>query len=331
VAGLVVKKIGLAVAVLLALTCGSFCFFAWLGGLGRSPGPSLLTLYSRWLRGLFDGSTLHVFSQPMFTRNFTLQGVTMLQALGHTVVLLAYALVFVVAFSIGLALLAASRRGSGLDVGARTLAYVGWAIPGFLLALLVQLLVNAIGGPRGFGPFPLAGWPGSCPAGIGVNSGHLTPCPGAGSGIRYILNVLRYATLPALTLAAAFVGVHARYLRSTLLETLARPFVTTARAKGVTERRVLVRHAMRASLATFVGALFSDFGAMLGGALAVDWVFQFNGLGTVFISLFPIDVGTVDPYLLVPVLFLTALLVIAASTLGDLATYRLDPRVRRLE
>jgi ABC-type dipeptide/oligopeptide/nickel transport system permease component len=70
---------------------------------------------------------------------------------------------------------------------------------------------------------------------------------------------------------------------------------------------------------------------MLGGALAVDWVFQFNGLGTVFISLFPIDVGTVDPYLLVPVLFLTALLVIAASTLGDLATYRLDPRVRRLE
>ena len=330
-AGLVVKRIGLAIAVLLALTCGSFCFFAWLGGLGRSPGPSLLTLYGHWLTGLFGGSTLHVFSQPTFTRNFTVQGVTMLQALGHTVVLLAYALVFVVVFSVGLALLAASRRGSGLDVGARVLAYVGWAIPGFLLALLVQLLVNAIGGPRGIGPFPLAGWPGSCPAGIGVNSGHLTPCPGAGSGIRYLLNVLRYATLPALTLAAAFVGVHARYLRSTLLETLARPFVTTARAKGVAERRVLVRHAMRASLATFVGALLSDFGAMLGGALAVDWVFQFNGLGTVFISEFPVDVGSVNPYSLVPLLSLTALLVIVASTLGDLATYWLDPRVRRLE
>ena len=330
-AGLVVKRIGLAVAVLLALTCGSFCFFAWLGGLGRSPGPSLLTLYWRWLGGLFGGSTLHAFSQPMVTRNFTLQGVTMLQALGHTVVLLAFALVLVVAFSIGLALIATSRRGSGLDVGARALAYVGCAIPGFLLALLVQLLVNAIGGPRGFGPLPLAGWPGSCPAGIGVNSGHLTPCPAAGSGIRYVLNVLRYATLPALTLAAAFVGVHARYLRSTLLETLARPFVTTGRAKGLPERRVLVRHALRASLATFVGALLSDFGALLGGALAVDWVFQFNGLGAVFISQFPLDFGTVDPYAVVPVLFLTALLVLAASTLAGIAAYRLDPRLRRLE
>ena len=330
-AALVVKRIGLAVVVLLALTCGSFCFFAWLGGLGKAPGPSLLALYWHWLTGLFGGSTFHVFAQPTFTRNFTVQGVTMLQALGHTVVLLAYALVFVVAFSVGLALLAASRRGSGFDVGARALAYVGWAIPGFLLALLVQLLVNAIGGPRGVGPFPLAGWPGSCPAGIGVNSGHLTPCPAAGSGIRYVLNVLRYTTLPALTLAAAFVGVHARYLRSTLLETLARPFVTTARAKGLPERRVLVRHAMRASLATFVGAVLSDFGAMLGGALAVDWVFQFNGLGTVFISEFPIDFGTVNPYSVVPVLFLTALLVLVASTLGDIATYRLDPRVRRIE
>jgi ABC-type dipeptide/oligopeptide/nickel transport system permease component len=331
VAGLVVKRIGLALVVLLALTCGSFCFFAWLGGLGHSPGPSLLTLYWHWLTGLFGGSTFHVFSQPTFTRNFTLQNVTMVQAFGHTVVLLVYAIVLVVVMSVALALLAASRRGSGLDVGARALAYVGWAIPGFLLALLVQLVVNAVGGPRGLGPFPIAGWPGTCPAGIGVNSGHLTPCPGAGSGLRYVLNVLRCTTLPALTLAAAFVGVHARYLRSTLLETLARPFVTTARAKGLPERRVLVRHAMRASLATFVGALLSDFGAILGGALAVDWVFQFNGLGTIFVSEFPVDFGSVNPYSIVPVLFLTALLVIAASALGDVATYWLDPRARRVE
>ena len=328
-AGLVVKKIGLAIAVLLALTCGSFCFFAWLGGFGHSPGPSLLTLYWRWLRGLFGGSTLHEFSQPTFTRNFTLQNVTMLQALGHTVVLLACAFVLVVVFSIGLALLAASRRGSGLDVGARALAYLGWAVPGFLLALLVQLLVNAVGGARGVGPFPIAGWPGTCPAGIGVNSGHLTPCPGAGSGARYVLNVLRSTALPALTLAAGFVGVHARYLRSALLETLARPFITTARAKGLPERDVLTRHALRASLATFVGALLSDFGAILGAAIAVDWVFQFNGLGTVFISEFPVDFGSVNPYSLVPLLFLTALLVIATSTVGDVATYWLDPRVRR--
>lgn len=328
---LIVRRVGLGLIVLLALTCASFCFFAWLGGLGRPPGPSLLTLYWHWLIGLWGGPTLHVFSQPTTTRNFTITGVTMLQALGHSVVLLGFTLVLVVLLSVALALVAASRRGSAVDVTLRALSYLAWAVPAFLLALLVQLFVNSVGGPRGIGPFPLAGWPGNCPAGIGLNSGYLTPCPGAGSGLRYVLNVLRYATLPAGTLALGFVGLHARYLRSTLLETLGLPYVTTARAKGLPERAVLLRHAMRASLATFVGALLSDLGAILGGALAVDWVFQFNGLGTVFVSEFPVDVGSVNPYSIVPVLLLTALLVIASSAAADLSIYWLDPRTRSSE
>ncbi|MGH8326617.1 MAG: ABC transporter permease subunit, partial [Steroidobacteraceae bacterium] len=253
--GFLLRRVVLGAVVLVLLSMASFCFFT-----SQRQGGSLdelLSAWWTWARGLDGGASLQAFTQPLRTRNFTL-GTTMLDAIGHTTVLLGLALALVVVLAVTLALIAAARRGSALDMTLRGLSYAAWAVPGFLLALLVQLLVNTIGGARGIGPFPLAGWPGTCPAGIGINAGYLTPCPGAGSGLRYLLNVLRYATLPAATLAFGFVGLHARFLRSALIETLSEPFVTTARAKGLTEQRVLLRHVLRSSLATFVGALLSD-------------------------------------------------------------------------
>jgi peptide/nickel transport system permease protein len=320
-----VRRIVLGAVVLVALSCITFCFFTWEAQ-GGSLG-SLLAEWWTWAKGVRSGSSLAVLHQPTPSRTF-IAGATMRDAVGHTAALLALTLVLVVALSVGLAVVAAARRGTGLDLMLRALSYAAWAVPAFLLALLVQLLVNTAGGSRGIGPFPLAGWPGSCPAGIGVDAGTLTPCPAAGSGADYALNVLRYVTLPALTLAIGFVGLHARYLRSALLETLDAPFVTTARAKGLPERRVLVRHALRASLATFVAALLADFGAILGACFAVDYVFQLNGLGTVFIDQFPTGESTVNPETMVPALMLAALFVIGASILADATIFWLDPRAR---
>ncbi|MGH2933152.1 MAG: ABC transporter permease subunit [Gaiellaceae bacterium] len=324
--GSLLRRLVLALSVIVALSCTSFCFFTWENqrslGLGTLVGDWWV-----WVRGLWGGPSLHLFEVPIPTRNFT-AGTSMFDAVGHTAVLLGLALLLTVLGSVGLALVAAARRGSALDFVLRVLSYAAWAVPAFLLALLVQLLAGTLGGDRGIGPFPLAGWPGTCPAGIGLNAGHLSSCPAAGSGIRYALNVLRYATLPTVTLTLGFVGLHARYLRSALLETMGAPFVTTARAKGLPERRVLVRHGLRASLGTFVGALFSDFGAILGTALAVDFVFQFNGLGTMFISGFPQGPGGVNPVWMTSILTLAALLVTASSLLGDLAVRWLDPRMR---
>lgn len=321
----VLRRLVLGAVVLVALSIGSFCFFTWEEqheGLG-----ALLSAWWTWAKGLFGGDSIRLLTYPLPTRNYT-NGVRMIDALGHTAVLLALTIVLVVALSVGLAVLAAARRGSALDVALRVLSYAVWAVPAFLLALLVQLLVNTLGGPRGIGPFPLAGWPGSCPAGIGIDAGYFTPCAAAGHGVRYALNVLRYTTLPAATLALGFVGLHVRYLRSALLETLSSPFVTTARAKGLPERRVLLRHALPASLATFVGALFSDFGAVLGAGFAVDYVFQFNGLGTMFISSFPQGFGGIQPNQMTPVLMLAAVLVIVSSIIADVAVQLLDPRIR---
>jgi peptide/nickel transport system permease protein len=325
-AAFLIRRVVLGALVVAALSCVCFCAFTYEAGGGDL--HSVLAAYGTWAKGLWGGPSLHVLSQATFERNFTQAPVTMLGALGHTAVLLGLTLLLVVGLSVGLALVAASRRGSALDLFLRGLSYAAWAVPAFLLALLVQLLVNTVGGSRGIGPFPLAGWPGTCPAGIGINAGHLTPCPAAGSGVRYVLNVLRYTTLPAITLALGFVGLHARYLRSALLETLDAPFVTTARAKGLPERTVLIRHALRTSLATFVGALLSDFGTILGTAIAVDFVFQLNGLGTVFISEFPTGQGTVDPFSMTPLLTLTALLVVVCSIVADVVVFHLDPRRR---
>ena len=203
----------------------------------------------------------------------------MFAALGHTAALLFLTFVLVVVFSVVLALAAASRRGSLLDAVLRGLSYLAWGVPAFLLALLVQKALSSIGSSSGIGPFRLAGWPGSCPAGLGIDAGTFGECPRAGSGLTYVGSVLRYVTLPAATLAVGFVGLHARFLRSALLDTLDAPFVNVARGKGLTQGQLLRRHVLRASLATFTSAFLSDFGAIFGAAMAVDWIFELNGPG----------------------------------------------------
>jgi peptide/nickel transport system permease protein len=134
-------------------------------------------------------------------------------------------------------------------------------------------------------------------------------------------------TVPAVALATSFVGLHARYLRSALLNSLGAPYIMTARAKGLPERSVVLRHALRNSLTSFVSALFLDFGSVFGAALTVDWVFKLGGLGTLFLN--EIANPAIDPNEVTSLLFVTALLVLVSSVLNDLVVGWLDPRVTR--
>jgi peptide/nickel transport system permease protein len=144
---------------------------------------------------------------------------------------------------------------------------------------------------------------------------------------------VRHLTLPALALALAFVGLHSRYLRSSLLVALHAPYTVTARAKGLPERAVVLRHALRNSLATFTSALLLDFGAIFGAALAIDFVFRLNGLGMLF--LYEINTGVespaasaINPYAVVLLLSVTAGMVLLASFVSELVVAWLDPRAR---
>ena len=318
----VVRRILLAAGVLLVFGSVVFVFFATKTA--PLAGHPLLPAYWRWLSGLFTGSSYRSLITPFSVWS------SVVPALGRTAALLGLTLVFVLVFAVLIGLASARLRGSVVDLGLRVLMYLAWGVPAFLLALLVQDAASQIGGGDGIGPFPIAGWPGSCPAGIGINAGQITPCPGGGHGITYALNVLRYVTLPAATLALGFIGLHARFLRSRLLETLSLPFIVTARAKGLSEDTVILRHALRASAATFVSVLLADFGAIFGAAMAVDWIFQLHGLGYLLLQQFPqTDAAVpVDTYLVEGLLMTTAALLLLSSVLSEVAARWFDPRTR---
>jgi peptide/nickel transport system permease protein len=116
------------------------------------------------------------------------------------------------------------------------------------------------------------------------------------------------------------------------VDVLDEPYITVARAKGLTERALVLRHGVRNALVTFVPALVSDFGAIFGAALAVDFIFQLGGIGTLFIDALKLNVDAfvpVDTYAIQIALLLGGALMLTFALLGEVALWGLDPRVRR--
>jgi len=132
--------------------------------------------------------------------------------------------------------------------------------------------------------------------------------------------------LPWLTLSVLYIGLYARVLRSSLVEAQEEDYVRTARAKGLTERRVLLRHSLRTSLIAFVSLFGLDFGALVGGgALLVEVVFNLHGLGWLtYSSLQQLDL----PVIMATVIY-AAFFVVVVNAAVDLLYAALDPRVRR--
>ena len=217
--------------------------------------------------------------------------------------------------------ISAATRGSALDFVLRIGTYVAWAVPVFVVAIVLQEGFGRVAGGWGLGWFPPAGWAGSCPSGQGIDP-HNFQCPAAGHGLTHVGQVIYHLALPALALALGFVGVNARYLRNALIDTLDAPFITVARGKGLTERAVLLRHGLRNAFVAFVPALVSDLGLIFGGALVVDYIFKLGGMGTLFLTLLPFNVDgilQVDTYALMLLLLLGAAVMLATSLLSEVA------------
>jgi peptide/nickel transport system permease protein len=118
--------------------------------------------------------------------------------------------------------------------------------------------------------------------------------------------------------------VYVRYVRSSMLVSLGQSYAVVARAKGLSEGRVVVRHALRNSLIPFVSALSLEVGAVVGASLAADWVFSMGGVASLTIG----ALGRADPFELTAVVITIALVVIVFMTIADLVVGWLDPRVR---
>jgi peptide/nickel transport system permease protein len=200
--------------------------------------------------------------------------------------------------SIPVGVLSAVRRGSWLDHAARLGALVGFCVPRYWLAVLLIL-------------FLAVRWRWLPPAGHVPLSEHL-------------LANLRFATLPALSVALTLAAVQMRFLRSSLLDIIAQDYIRTAHAKGLARRVVVRRHALTNALIPFVTVAGLEFGNLLGGLVVVEQIFSWPGVGWLMVqSIVHRDYAVVQG-----VVLLIATGFVTINLLVDVAYAALDPRIR---
>ena len=205
-------------------------------------------------------------------------------------------------FSLGVALglYTAIRAGRWTDTLVTVLALIGVSMPVFWLGALATYYL-------GF------------KAGIFPNGGY------SEIGEAGLWEWVKHMILPWCVLATLFIGVYSRVLRSNVLDTINDDYVRTARAKGLTERRVMIHHVLRNSLIPIVTLWGLDFGAVLsGGAILTESVFDLQGVGQYFAD--SIDQLDVPPVLAVTLF--GAFFIVLLNTLVDIVYAALDPRIR---
>lgn len=169
---------------------------------------------------------------------------------GPTLALTALSMLWAVVFGLGLGILAAVKRGRLADRAAMVFAVSGISVPPFALGILLMEVFSV-----------QLGW---------------FPTVGADSWLHYVL--------PSITLGAGVAAVMARFTRSSMMEVLDADYVRTARAKGLGERSVVMRHALRNALIPVVTMLGLQFGFLLGGSIVVEKVFNWPGMGRLLVD-----------------------------------------------
>jgi peptide/nickel transport system permease protein len=226
-----------------------------------------------------------------------------LERLPTTLLLMGSALSFAFAAGMALGVLSARRVNKWPDTLISTLGLVFYATPSFWFGLM-GIVVFAV----------KLGW---LPAG-GIEE------IGAGyTGLRRIVDIAWHLLLPTATLALIFLATYLRIMRASMLEVMNLDYVRTARAKGLSPRRVITAHVLRNALLPMVTLVGLQAGTMLGGSVVVESVFALPGLGRLaYESVVQRDLNT-----LLGIVFVSALLVIAINFVVDLLYARLDPRI----
>jgi peptide/nickel transport system permease protein len=144
------------------------------------------------------------------------------------------------------------------------------------------------------------------------------------AGFAYVIDVAHHLILPSVTLAIVFMAQYSRLARVNMIDVLSSDYIRTARAKGLPERTVIGKHALRNTLIPIVTIVGLQFGNLFAGAILVETVFSWPGLGRlVFESILRRDYPT-----LLAVLFFSALLVMVANIITDIVYRMIDPRIQ---
>ena len=317
----IIRRLLWAVLVLFVITAFVFILFFKTPGIdparqiaGRNPSPAVLAeirhqfgldrpfpvQYGLMMKQLFISRDLVSYSnqgQKVVPEVFAAAPATLSLVFGAAVIW--------VVMSIILGTAAALLRGTIVDPLLMILALIGISMPVFWAGEVANLITQS----RFHDTF-LFSW---------------VPPLGYTSFTQSPVGWFKGLIIPWITLSILYIGLYARVLRANIIETESEDYVRTARAKGLTERRVLMRHTLRGSMITFVSLFGLDFGALVaGGVVLTEVVFAIHGIGYLtYLSLTNLDLPTIMATVVYGAFF-----IVLANALVDIAYAWLDPRVR---
>ena len=268
-------------------------------------GEPLVNRYFQWLGALLRGDL-----GTSLVQNGAEVWPIVRTAVANTLLLVSVAVVLSLVAGITIGTISAIRRGSFIDYLATTVSFLGISIPVFWLGLMLQLF---------FGLY-LAKWLGIGPP--------LLPTAGLYSPGQQgfdLVDRARHLVLPTMALSLQLVAVYSRYMRASLLDVMSLDHVRAARGRGLAERTVIVRHGVRNALLPVTAQVATDAGQLVGGLLVTELVFQYPGMGRLFVDAL---YGGDYPMLLASVM-IVATAVFLVNLAGDLFYGVLDPRIRR--
>jgi len=316
--GILLRRLAQAVPVLLIVAVGTFLLMEAAPGdavdayLAKSGGDAGLVAQLRADWGLNQHWTtrLLAYLAGVLTGDFGFSVAfnrpvadVILERAGNTLLLTLGANALALAIGIPLGIFGGKRPGSFKDRAVLSVTLLFYALPGFWVGLML-ILAFAVK----LAWLPLGG--------VETIASDLT-------GLARILDIARHLVLPTLSLCLLYLALYARMMRTGMVEVWRAPFIRTARAKGIAERRIIYRHVVRAALLPVVTLIGLQAGALLGGSVVIESVFAIPGLGRLAFE----AVTQRDMPLLMGIVLANTLLVILATLVVDLAYRRLDPRI----
>jgi peptide/nickel transport system permease protein len=261
----------------------------------------LLVQYGNWLGRLvrFDfGNSFSQDRRPVIDK--------IAERMPVTIVINVLSILLILAVSIPIGIISAVRRNSNFDRMTTIFVFVGFATPSFWLALLLMDLL----GVR-WGLFPIAGL-----KSLGFE--YLGPLGQVG-------DILHHLMLPVFVSAFAGLAGFSRYMRGNMLEVIRQDYILTARAKGLSERTVIWRHALRNALLPVITILGLAVPGLIGGSVIFETIFAIPGMGKLFYD----GVMMRDYPLIMGLLVITAILTLFGNLIADLSYALADPRIRQ--
>jgi peptide/nickel transport system permease protein len=227
------------------------------------------------------------------------------RAIGNTLQLVLISELIAVVLAVILGVLSAKKQYSFFDYATTTVSFFGFSVPIFWFALILQALATAFflqTGIRLFYTFGISSFDPANP----------------------VIDRIQHMVLPIVTLAYVNVATYSRYQRASMLEVLHSDYIRTARAKGVKERTVTMKHGLRNALIPIVTIAALNFGGVLGGAVITETIFAWPGMGKFFID----SLARGEIYTLMAWMMVTAIAVIIMNLVADVLYGALDPRIR---